>query len=194
MTFPLDEIAVRVLNGAANASPGMAALGVFLAKYLIFVVVAVPVVGAMTPQGRRLIGGWIVMLRALIVIGLGIAGNFLLSLAFFRERPFAALEGIVPLIDAPLFSKSYPSDHATVAFAVATCIFLVKPKAGAVMYALALLVGLGRIMAGVHYPTDVLAGALIVIPWSWIVARALPADNEEILAIDDDIEDDIQTF
>ena len=57
--------------------------------------------------------------------------------------------------------NAFPSGHATVAFAIATAVFLWNRTWGSVLYAAALVVGISRIIGGVHWPTDILAGALV---------------------------------
>ena len=88
-----------------------------------------------------------------IAIGL----NYGIKLLVKRPRP--VLEGLPPLGGAPS-SLSFPSAHALSSFAVATAMFRVDPAtAGALVVALAL--SLGRPYLGMHYPSDVLAGALL---------------------------------
>ncbi|MBZ5667066.1 MAG: phosphatase PAP2 family protein [Acidobacteriia bacterium] len=58
--------------------------------------------------------------------------------------------------------SSFPSDHAVLFFALATGVFLVSWKAGLILYTHAILViSLSRVYLGVHYPSDILAGALL---------------------------------
>lgn len=58
--------------------------------------------------------------------------------------------------------SSFPSDHAVLSFALATGVFLVSRKAGLVLYAHAIvIICLTRVYLGVHYPSDILAGALL---------------------------------
>lgn len=68
--------------------------------------------------------------------------------------------------DAHLFiarsaDPSFPSDHATAAFAIAVALFLRHRKAGWLALGMAALVSIGRVAVGTHYPGDVLAGAAI---------------------------------
>lgn len=86
----------------------------------------------------------------------------------FRERPFAdaALNFQLPyhvdFLDHMIHWSSFPSDHAALFFALATCIFFVSRGAGifALLHAF-FVVSLPRVYMGMHYPTDIVVGALI---------------------------------
>ncbi|MEX2106730.1 MAG: phosphatase PAP2 family protein [Solirubrobacterales bacterium] len=100
-----------------------------------------------------------------IAIGL----NYVVKLLVRRPRP--ELEGLLPLGGAPS-SLSFPSAHATSSFAVATAMVRVDPAmAGAFLVAIAL--SLGRPYLGMHYPSDVLAGAFIGVALGLIVPLSL---------------------
>jgi undecaprenyl-diphosphatase len=58
---------------------------------------------------------------------------------------------------------SFPSGHAAIVFAIAMAIFYFNKKWGIVAFIVAILVGFSRIWIGVHYPIDILAGALVGI-------------------------------
>ncbi len=85
----------------------------------------------------------------------------------FRERPLlnAALHFQPPYRADPgsvIGWSSFPSDHAAVFFALATCILFVSRGAGILALSHAFfVVSLPRVYMGIHYPTDILAGALI---------------------------------
>ncbi len=77
-----------------------------------------------------------------------------------RPRPYLAHPG-AHLFIAPSPDSSFPSDHATAAFAIAIAIFLRHRKAGWIALAMATVVSVARVAVGTHYPADVAAGAAI---------------------------------
>lgn len=90
----------------------------------------------------------------------------------FQPRPFAnALLGYPGHIGLPApdsqalyLWSSFPSDHAALFFAIATGICLISRITGFLLYLYVLIfIGLPRIYLGLHYPTDILAGALLGI-------------------------------
>lgn len=100
---------------------------------------------------------------------LAIVLNYGIKLAVRRPRP--VLEGLPPLGGAPS-SLSFPSAHALSSFAVATAMFRVDPATGGA-FVVALLLSLGRPYLGMHYPSDVLAGALLGVLLGLIVPLSL---------------------
>jgi undecaprenyl-diphosphatase len=96
--------------------------------------------------------------RAAAVAPLAIGINYAVKLAVGRERPL--IEEHPPLGHAP--SKlSFPSAHATSSLAGATALRRVAPKAQGALYGLAAGICISRPYLGMHYPSDVLAGALL---------------------------------
>ena len=83
-----------------------------------------------------------------------------LKRTFVRERPFIRHAGI-SLAQAPLDRYSFPSGHTlhAVAFAWQACAAF--PELGFVVIPLALAIAASRVVLGLHYPTDVLVGALL---------------------------------
>lgn len=91
----------------------------------------------------------------------------LIRFFYHRPRPFEVLEG-VRVLQHQLFGSatgvgSFPSGHAALAFAVATAFFFYYPRLSILFFLAALSVGGGRIAAGVHWPSDILGGAVVGI-------------------------------
>jgi undecaprenyl-diphosphatase len=91
-----------------------------------------------------------------------------LKAAIPRARPH-----LHPLVAVP-HTHSFPSGHAATSFACATVIGAAVPQARLPLYVLAALVAWSRVYVGVHYPVDVLAGAVIGVAIASIVLKVLP--------------------
>jgi undecaprenyl-diphosphatase len=99
-----------------------------------------------------------------VAIGL----NYAVKLLVRRQRP--VLEGLPPLGGAPS-SLSFPSAHSTSSFACATAMTRVAPEA-AVLFVLAAAIAVCRPYLGMHYPSDVLGGAIL----GTLLGLAVPLD------------------
>lgn len=92
-----------------------------------------------------------------------------------RPRPPARLPEIETLVPMPA-SASFPSGHAAISFAAAIVLCAALPKLAPAFLLLAAAVALSRTYVGVHYPTDVVAGAalgLLVATALLLLVRAL---------------------
>ncbi len=82
----------------------------------------------------------------------------LLKVIWQVNRPFISLH-LTPLYKETGFS--FPSDHASVFAAIAVSMFLINKKAGLAFSLIAILIGLSRIVIGVHYPIDIIGGFVV---------------------------------
>ena len=109
------------------------------------------------------------VLRAIIAVFIANIVLKLCNLVYFRPRPFVDHE--VNLLFYRPTDSSFPSNPAAVGFSLAVAIWLHNRRLGALLLVLATLFGLSRIYCGVHYPSDVIAGAVLGALSAYLVVR-----------------------
>lgn len=112
-------------------------------------------------HGARLAAWRRASVAAVLSAGLALAIGKVVSEAVDRARPFVADPGAVHLFSRHAADAGFPSDHATAAFAIAVAIVLRKRAWGIAALIAATVLSIGRVAIGVHYPSDVLAGAAL---------------------------------
>lgn len=98
---------------------------------------------------------------ALVSAGLALGVNQVISHLWERARPFTEHPALTHVLSARTADPSFPSDHASAAFAIAFAVLAFSRRGGGLFLLAATVVGLSRIALGVHYPSDVLAGAFV---------------------------------
>lgn len=112
-----------------------------------------------------------------------LVNNMILKNIVARTRPYEVVEGLTRLIGAQR-DLSFPSGHTASSFATAVVLFRnLKKRYGIPLLVLAVLISLSRLYVGVHYPTDVLFGAisgtLLAILAQWLVNGVLERRRRE---------------
>lgn len=156
----VDLWLLQVLNGFAALWDGFEDVFEFLANEaeLMFVLLLAAVFLARGKYASANARHGVVAAGLSALLGLAIA--HLISGSWDRPRPYEA-HADVQLFVAPNGDPSFPSDHATAAFAIAFALFLRSRKVGWVALAMAAAVSISRVAVGIHYPSDVAAGAVI---------------------------------
>jgi membrane-associated phospholipid phosphatase len=93
---------------------------------------------------------------------------------FGIPRPFQILDDVTPLVFSTNAFQALPSGHATFFAALATSVYFLDKRVGVAIGVCAFVIGLARIMAGIHWPSDILAGWVLGV----LIAMLL---NEEWL-------------
>ena len=123
-------------------------------------------------KGKR----YIEWLQESVIVGASVLVAYVVTIVLkylaHAPRPFVALVNIHPLIVETPYD-SFPSGHATAFFALATAIYIYDKRWGAVFFVIAILVALSRVISGVHFPIDILVGAIIGVLVSLITHKIL---------------------
>lgn len=132
---------------------------VLAARYTVFVIASLVIaswfVRVGTGEDRRMAVYTAVLSAA---IALGIAA--VIQQIYVHQRPFVVRDDVVLLLKHGA-DTSFPSQHSTVAFAMAMGIALYRSRLGVALLLLASVTAFSRVYVGVHYPADVFGGAVI---------------------------------
>ena len=172
----MDDAIVIWLNGWVGRS-------VLLDKLMEAVVsdYLVPVFGSLVLLGLWFSGGGngerltnqLTTITGTIAVGFANGLVTLVNAQVFRARPFADLDLNLAFYEPT--DSSFPANAAGVGFALATAVFLRHRRLGVALYLLAALWGLARVYVGVHYASDVLAGAAIGVVAALLAAGLVRA-------------------
>jgi undecaprenyl-diphosphatase len=157
----------HAINDMAGKNPALDTAMVFAAKYIIFIFCAYLAYTWLIKNEYRqevLFSGYAALL--------GLGTNFIITLFYFHPRPFMVPTGT--LLIAHAAESSFPSDHATIMFAVSLMLLTFRDlrQSGAVFLVLAFVSGLARVYSGLHFPMD-MVGSLLVASLSVGILLAL---------------------
>jgi undecaprenyl-diphosphatase len=154
----MDLYLFQTINDLALKRFWLDVLGIFLAKYFEYILIFALVLIFLFRFKRY----WKTVIGALISAALArlVIVN-LIRWILPRSRPF--IENNVNLLLDYSDKASFPSGHAAFYFALATVFFYKDKDVGALFLAGAILISLARIFVGIHWPSDILTGAIVGI-------------------------------
>jgi undecaprenyl-diphosphatase len=157
--FSLDERVFQWIYAVGHHNAFSDVLAVIFAEYLPYVLVLAFLVLVYYQKGWRRKVYLFCEAALAIILARGIV-TVVIQYFYHEVRPFS-FYNFTPLF--PETGWSFPSAHAAWFFALATAIWYANRKWGWWFFALATLMGIARIYAGVHWPIDIVGGAVIGI-------------------------------
>ena len=154
-----DLYLFNFINNFAGKWNWLDFLGIFFAEYLCYVLLFILLLLLFIDVKKY----WKIVAEVLIA---GVFTRFILAeiirKIYFRPRPFVNND-VNLLIPYNGHEASFPSGHALFFFALSTIIYIHNKKAGVLFYIASFLIVLGRVFTGIHWPSDILAGAVFGI-------------------------------
>lgn len=169
----LDWNLFLAINQFAGHSPLLDAAGKLFAQYAVVLFPVLLIALWFLPAAadlrrereQRVVNAVIVLACAWITI-------HVIGLIFYRPRPFVAHTVTQLISHAP--DSSFPSEHTTFAFALIVALWPVLGRTRWYWVALGAIIGLARVFVGVHYPSDILGGAVIGTIWGALALVVAP--------------------
>ncbi|GAC1610974.1 MAG: phosphatase PAP2 family protein [Mycobacteriales bacterium] len=171
------------VNDFARHTPWLHGSMVAYAKYGVVLFGLLLVAGFVLARNRR---SPLLISRSLLAgagVLLALAVNQPIVHAVNERRPYDQLAGVLVLVHRSA-DASFPSDHATMAGAVAAGLLVVDRRLGFVAAAAALLMVFARVYVGAHFPIDVLAGLAVGAVVALLVQLVAPVVARLVLRVE----------
>ncbi len=163
----LDWTVFHWLNGPAGQHGWLDQLGKTAATRFALVIAMTLVLGWLATASLHLWreralprGLLVVVFAAGISLALALAADQVIGHVWFRARPYASHSSAHLLVSSS-GDPSFPSDHAAAGFALSLGSLTNLPRVAALVFIETVLMGLGRVYVGLHYPGDILGGLLV---------------------------------
>ena len=163
----IDLYLFNQINGLAEKSACLDSAAIFFARYfeyfLIFCLFLFLIKNAKKYWPMVVKSFSAAVLARLVIVNV---------IRWFWPRPRPFVENHINL----LFSynpaePSFPSGHAAFYFAIATIVYFYNKKAGTLFFIASFLISFARVFSGIHWPSDILAGALVGIFSGWLINK-----------------------
>lgn len=157
--YPIDLYLFNIINGLAGTWPGLDFLGIFFAEYFEYFLLFCLLLFLLKDVKKY----WRMVAEALVAaVFVRFVMAEIIRRIYFRPRPFV-YHHVNLFISYSAKEASFPSGHASFYFALSTIIYGYHKKAGIVFYCGSALIVISRVFVGIHWPSDILAGAVLGI-------------------------------
>ena len=163
----INETMFFFFYNLAHQSSFFDGLIVFFAVYFPYIVILLALVFLLfhykvLPSSNpfeEFINRWKEIILVFFSSGLAWIVSQILKFLIHTPRPFDAFPQVIPLFSESGFA--FPSGHATFFMGLAVALFFINKKISYLFMFFALIIGLARIIAGVHFPVDILGGFIL---------------------------------
>lgn len=163
----LDFSIFQWINNVAGKNIWLDSLAIFFAEYFQYVVVLLLFLILVINRRKYL-------RMVIAAISAAIFSRFIVSeiarFIFPRSRPFVD-NNVNLVIFHSSGEPSFPSGHASFFFALSTVIYFYNKKTGLLFYVASFLISISRVFVGIHWPSDILAGAIVGIFSGWFINK-----------------------
>src|SRR5260221_6632981 len=153
----IDRSVTTYLNGLAGQLPALARIMVIVTGYGAFAIVAAVAIRWWWNGSAEKVRERHLAILCGLSVALGLAMHQGILLLAHRMRPYDA--GVTHLLIARSADPSFPSDHATLAFAVVFALLGAGARRGWGFLVAAVVLAVSRVYVGTHYGSDILGGA-----------------------------------
>lgn len=169
----LDVFIFEKFNALAGNWKILDWIGIFFADYFQYFLIIVLLIFLFWPK-KDVIKNRLMVISAVVSVVLSrLIFTEIIRFFYHHPRPYVVLEAVKKLIAENQDNASFPSGHATFFFALATGVYFYNKKLGIWFFIAAILMGIARIFVGVHWPSDILGGAVIGIISAIIIDKVI---------------------
>jgi undecaprenyl-diphosphatase len=172
----LNQTVFQFIHQLAGRHIVLDYLGIFFAQYLPYFLVAAFLVLAYYQYGWRRKLYVFAEGAIAVIISRGLVTE-IIRLFIHVPRPFS-FYNFTPLI--PEAGWGFPSGHAAWFFALSLTVYYVNKKWGWWFFGLSVLMGIARIYVGVHWPLDIIGGAIVGLLSAWFVHWLLRGPRKQL--------------
>ena len=164
----LDLTLFNFINSFAGRWHWLDVLGTFFAEYFLYLLLLALFIFLLKDFKKY----WRMVAESLIAaVFVRFVVVEIMRRVFFRPRPFVYHNVHLLLPSVSANEAAFPSGHASFCFALSTIIYGYNKKAGVFFYIGSFLIVIARVFVGVHWPSDILAGAVLGIVMGWILNK-----------------------
>ena len=162
----MDLLIFQLLNQNVGKWYQLDFLGIFFAKYCEYLLI----IGLLLFLLERFGKYWKMVLKAFLaaILARFVFANIIRWIVH-RPRPFLVTDA--NLLIGKINESSFPSGHAAFYFALSTLVFYYNKEAGVLFYLVSFIICMARVFAGVHWPSDIVAGAIVGVFSGWLIQK-----------------------